>query len=321
MKKVMVILLSVLMVLSLSACGAKKDDSTIKVGILQLMTHGSLDEAREGMKDYLKENGYDNIEYVYQNPEGDQSNLTTMADSLVNGDCDVIVAIATPCAQVLMNTNVDTPIVGTAITDYVSAGLVKSNEEPGSYITGVSDYFSSDKQVALIKELVPSISKVGILYTSSETNSELQADEMLKALEAAGIESVVKTTPDKNTTSETITALAKENVELIYIPTDNNLAASMGSVLQSAEEYKLPVVVGAAAMVSDGGLANVGIDYYELGKLTGEVVKKVLEGGDTATMPIVYEDSGKVYYNSKVAERIGYTIPESIIEKGNDLGK
>ena len=199
--------------------------------------------------------------------------------------------------------------------------MVKSNEEPGSYITGVSDYFSSDKQVALIKELVPSISKVGILYTSSETNSELQADEMLKALEAAGIESVVKTTPDKNTTSETITALAKENVELIYIPTDNNLAASMGSVLQSAEEYKLPVVVGAAAMVSDGGLANVGIDYYELGKLTGEVVKKVLDGGDTATMPIVYEDSGKVYYNSKVAERIGYTIPESIIEKGNDLGK
>ena len=220
-----------------------------------------------------------------------------------------------------MNTNVDTPIVGTAITDYVSAGLVKSNEEPGSYITGVSDYFSSDKQVALIKELVPNISKVGILYTSSETNSELQADEMLKALEAAGIESVVKTTPDKNTTSETITALAKENVELIYIPTDNNLAASMGSVLQSAEEYKLPVVVGAAAMVSDGGLANVGIDYYELGKLTGEVVKKVLDGGDTATMPIVYEESGKVYYNSKVAERIGYTIPESIIEKGNDLGK
>ena len=144
---------------------------------------------------------------------------------------------------------------------------------------------------------------------------------MLKALEAAGIESVVKTTPDKNTTSETITALAKENVELIYIPTDNNLAASMGGVLQSAEEYKLPVVVGAAAMVSDGGLANVGIDYYELGKLTGEVVKKVLDGGDTATMPIVYEDSGKVYYNSKVAERIGYTIPESIIEKGNDLGK
>ena len=199
--------------------------------------------------------------------------------------------------------------------------MVKTNEEPGSYITGVSDYFSSSKQVDLIKELVPSISKVGILYTSSETNSELQADEMLKALEAAGIESVVKTTPDKNTTSETITALAKENVELIYIPTDNNLAASMGSVLQSAEEYKLPVVVGAAAMVSDGGLANVGIDYYELGKLTGEVVKKVLEGGDTATMPIVYEESGKVYYNSKVAERIGYTIPESIIEKGNDLGK
>ena len=99
MKKVMVILLSMLMVLGLSACGAKKDDYTIKVGILQLMTHGSLDEAREGIKDYLKENGYDNIEYVYQNPEGDQSNLTTMADSLVNGDCDVIVAIATPCAN------------------------------------------------------------------------------------------------------------------------------------------------------------------------------------------------------------------------------
>ena len=321
MKKVMIILLSVLMVLSLSACDAKKDDSTIKVGILQLMTHESLDEAREGMKDYLAEAGYDNIEYVYQNPEGDQSNLTTMADSLINGNCDVIVAIATPCAQVLMNTNIDTPIVGTAITDYVSAGLVKSNDKPGSYITGVSDYFSSSKQVDLIKELVPGISKVGILYTSSETNSELQANEMLKALEEAGVKSVVKTTPDKNATSETITALVNEGVELIYIPTDNNLAASMGSVLQSSEEYHMPVVVGATAMVSDGGLANVGIDYYELGKLTGEMVKKVLEGNDTATMPIVYLEEGKINYNSKVAERIGYTVPDSIIEKGNDLGK
>ena len=321
MKKVMIILLSVLMVLSLSACGAKKDDSTIKVGILQLMTHESLDEAREGMKDYLAEAGYDNIEYVYQNPEGDQSNLTTMADSLINGNCDVIVAIATPCAQVLMNTNIDTPIVGTAITDYVSAGLVKSNDKPGSYITGVSDYFSSSKQVDLIKELVPEISKVGILYTSSETNSELQANEMLKALEEAGVKSVVKTTPDKNATSETITALVNEGVELIYIPTDNNLAASMGSVLQSSEEYHMPVVVGATAMVSDGGLANVGIDYYELGKLTGEVVKKVLDGNDTATMPVVYLEEGKINYNSKVAERIGYTVPDSIIEKGNDLGK
>ena len=132
---------------------------------------------------------------------------------------------------------------------------------------------------------------------------------------------IVSTLGPASNDIETITALAKENVELIYIPTDNNLAASMGSVLQSAEEYKLPVVVGAAAMVSDGGLANVGIDYYELGKLTGEVVKKVLEGGDTATMPIVYEENGKVYYNSNVAERIGYTIPDSIVEKGNDLGK
>ncbi len=330
MKKIVAMLLSVLMVLTLGACSSSGSDSsgdsgekTYKVGILQLMTHGSLDEAREGMKDYLKEHGYvegENVEYIYQNPEGDQSNLSTMADSLINSDCDVIVAIATSPAQVLMQTNVDTPIVGTAITDYVGSGLVESDENPGGYLTGVSDYFSSDKQVELIKELVDGVKKVGVLYTSSETNSEIQANEMASALENAGIEAVVKTTPDKNSTSESISALASENVEAIYIPTDNNLAASMGSVLQSVEEYGLPVVVGATAMVSDGGLANVGVDYYNIGQLTGELVVKILQGSNPGELPIVYQSEGAINYNSKVAERIGYEIPASIIEKGTDLG-
>ncbi len=330
MKKIVAMLLSVLMVLTLGACSSSGSDSssdsgekTYKVGILQLMTHGSLDEAREGMKDYLKEHGYvegENVEYIYQNPEGDQSNLSTMADSLINSNCDVIVAIATSPAQVLMQTNVDTPIVGTAITDYVGSGLVESDENPGGYITGVSDYFSSDKQVELIKELVDGVKKVGVLYTSSETNSEIQANEMASALENAGIEAVVKTTPDKNSTSESISALASENVEAIYIPTDNNLAASMGSVLQSVEEYGLPVVVGATAMVSDGGLANVGVDYYNIGQLTGELVVKILQGSNPGELPIVYQSEGAINYNSKVAERIGYEIPASIIEKGTDLG-
>ena len=322
MKKILMILLS-MMLLTLCACSSSEktvDNDTYKVGILQLMTHGSLDEAREGMKDYLTEHGYENVEYIYQNPEGDQSNLSTMADSLINDNCDVIVAIATSPAQVLMQTNIDTPIVGTAITDYVGSGLVESNEHPGGYVTGVSDYFSSDKQVELIKELVNGIKKVGVLYTSSETNSEIQANEMVSALQKDGIEAVVKTTPDKNTTSETITALAKEGVEAIYIPTDNNLASSMGSVLQTVEEYGLPVVVGATAMVTDGGLANVGVDYYELGKLTGELVVKILEGASPSDLPIVYQEEGTINYNSKVAERIGYEIPASIIEKGNDLG-
>ncbi len=333
MKKIIAMLLSVLMVLTLGACssnessssenGSTTDKTTYKVGILQLMTHGSLDEAREGMKDYLAEHGYvegENVEYVYQNPEGDQSNLSTMADSLINDNCDVIVAIATSPAQVLMQTNIDTPIVGTAITDYVGSGLVESDEHPGGYVTGVSDYFSSDKQVELIQELVEGVKKVGVLYTSSETNSEIQANEMVSALESAGIEAVVKTTPDKNSTSETITALANEGVEAIYIPTDNNLAASMGSVLQSVEEYGLPVVVGATAMVTDGGLANVGVDYYNIGQLTGELVVKILEGANPGDLPIVYQTEGAINYNSKVAERIGYEIPASIIEKGTDLG-
>lgn len=327
MKKVIKVMLSVLLVLSLSACSSKGSGETTrtsyKVGILQLMTHGSLDAAREGMKDYLTSKGYEegtSIEYVYQNPEGDQSNLSTMADSLINSGCDVIVAIATSPAQVLMQTNVNTPIVGTAITDYVGSGLVESDEHPGGYITGVSDYFSSDKQVELIAELVEGVKKVGVLYTSSETNSEIQAEEMVSALEKAGIEAVVKTTPDKNSTAETITALANEGVEAIYIPTDNNLAASMGSVLQSVEEYGLPVVVGATAMVSDGGLANVGVDYYNIGQLTGELVEQILQGANPGDLPIVYQENGEVNYNSKVAERIGYTIPNSIIEKGTDLG-
>lgn len=267
----------------LVGCGnnsAETDSSVQKVGILQYMEHKSLDKAREGFIAELKDEGYEdgkNIKIDSLNSQGDQANLKSMSEKLVKEKSDVILTIATPAAISVATETTDIPIIFTAVTDAVSAGLVDSNEKPGKNITGTSDMVPIDKQTNLLLSIVPDAKAIGIIYNSSEENSVIQAKLAKEAIEKKGVKVKESTVTSTNDVQQVMTALAGE-VDGVYIPTDNTLANTMETVGEIARNKKLPIVTGSAEDVKVGALATYGLDYEKLGRQTGKLAVKILKG-------------------------------------------
>lgn len=285
MKKITIASLTGLVALGLLAgCtgGNSKSENKkeVKVGVLQYMEHNSLDQARKGFVAELKDAGYEegkNMTLDYQNAQGDQSNLKSMSERLVKNKNDVILAIATPAAQSVANETTTLPVLFTAVTDAVSAGLVTSNEKPGGNVTGTSDMVPIDEQTDLLLSIVPEAKTVGIIYNASEKNSEIQSKLAKKALEKSGVKVKEVTVSSTNDVQQVMTSLAKQ-VDGIYIPTDNTLAKTMSTVGEIAEAAKIPVIAGSTDMVEEGGLATYGINYEKLGRQTGKLAVKILKG-------------------------------------------
>ena len=319
----------ILLVMLLTACSSQNqtvDENALHIGVLQLMEHEALNNTYNGFIDALKENGYEegnNLVISFENPNNDKSTLATMAQKLVNEENDLILAIGTAAAQSLQQETDTIPILGSAITDYLDVGLVESNEKPGKNISGSSDYCDMAIQMDLVEMLVPDVQKVGLLYTSSEENSIIQAEQMRKECEKRGWEVVEKTISDLTMVDDTMHSFIG-NIDALYIPTDNPLASSMASVEIVASENNIPVIVGCDTMVQDGGLASIGVNYYNLGYQTGLNALKIINNETTIDqLPVYFMDSenADIYYNSKIAEKMGFELPNEILEKGIDVAK
>lgn len=293
--------------------GAKKE--TYRVGVLQLVSHPALDQIYEGIKEGLADEGLEegkNLKLLFQNGQGDQSKLNTMSQQLVQEKADVLVGIATPAAQALDN-NVkkkDIPIVLGAITDPKGAGLVASNDKPGANITGVSDQPPVGEIIQLAKKLLPNARKVGMLYSSSEMNSQFQVAEATKKAESLGLEVVNKPVATTNEVAQTVQVLAQE-VDFVFIPLDNTIANAMETVSQEATKQKLPVFPSVETMVEQGGVATVGISQKELGVQTGKMAAKIAKGeSDPATTPIYTFSKGETIVNRAQAELFGINVDQ-----------
>ncbi len=303
--------------------GASQTEEAVKIGVIQYAEHPALDQATKGFEDYLKENGYENAEIDYKNAQNDQSNCTTIAQTFVNDRDDLIYAVATPAALAVANETKDIPIVVSAVTDLKSAGLVEDNEKPGTNVTGASDLNPVDGQLALLKQLLPDAKKIAIMFTNSEVNSRYQADLAEAECEKIGLEYVEATVTDSNQIQQVTESLIGK-VDAIYIPTDNLLAEGMASVTQVANENNLPCIVGEEGMVSNGGLATYGIDYYELGKLAGAQAVAILKNGDKPQdMAVEYLPTEKLTLcvNAKTAKQLGIEIPAEILDKATVVGE
>ena len=320
------LLLCLILLVTLCGCSEETDENTVKIGVLQLMDHEALNKAYEGFMAALNDEGYvegENLSIEFQNPNNDKSSLATMAQQLVLDEPALILAIGTGSAQALQQETDTIPILGTAITDYEEVGLVASNEKPGGNISGSSDYCDMAMQMDLIEDLVGDVKRVGLLYTSSEQNSIVQAEQMKKAAGDKGWEVVEKTISDLTMVNDAMNAFIGD-VDAIYIPTDNPLASSMASVETIATENAIPVIVGCDTMVADGGLASIGVNYYDLGYQTGLNAVKIIEGEvEVSELPIYFmtEENSDIYYNSYVAEKMNFTIPQPILESGIDMAK
>ena len=303
----------------MAGCGGEKKeaskDAKVKVGIVQIVEHAALDVASKGFVDGMAAKGYkegQNVTYDRQNAQADQSNLHTIAQHFINKKVDLICAVATPAAQVVANATQDIPIVATAVTDYEAAKLIKSNAKPETNVTGTSDMNLVEAQLDLIIKLVPTVKTVGVIYNSSEINSQVQVDLLKGFAKDRKVEIKEATVNNVNDIQQAARSLIGQ-VEAIYVPTDNVLASAMPALAMVTEEAKLPVVSG---WDDANGIATIAIDYYKLGVQTGEMAADILSGkAKPQDMPIQTQNEFTVIVNEANAKKIGLTIPKEILDK------
>ncbi|WP_242258791.1 ABC transporter substrate-binding protein [Streptococcus thoraltensis] len=306
--------------LLLAACSQSGDKTsskeTPKVGILQYVEHESLTAARKGFEKGLAEEGYKdgkNIKISYENAQGDQANLQSISEKLVS-DNDLVLGIATPAAQSLVTASSGTPILFTAVTDPVSAKLVKSMKNPSGVSTGTSDMSPVEEQVKLVKKVLTDAKKVGIMYTTSERNSEVQVAEAEKLFKKANIKVVKKGISSTNDVQDTAKSLMKD-VDVVFVPTDNTIASAITLLSDLSKETKVPVVGGSADMVEGGVLFSYGPDYEKLGEQTAKLAVKVIEGKDVSKISAEYPDALNVSVNDDMAKALDIDVSSIKKEK------
>lgn len=295
--------------------GAKKN---VKVGVVQLVEHQALDAANKGFVDGLAAGGFkegENLTLDRQNAQGDQSNLQTIAQRFVSNKVDLVCTIATPAAQTMANATKEIPIVGTAITDYKVAKLVKDNSQPGTNVTGTTDMNPVEAQIELLVKIMPKAKTVGFIYNSSEVNSQLQIELAKKAAAARGLKTVEATVSSVNDIQQAAQSLVGK-VDAVYVPTDNVLASAMPNLIKITDEAKIPVFCGEAGMTKAGGVATLGIDYYKLGFQTGEMAADILSGkAKPQNMAIQAQKTFTVTLNDAQIKKLGLTIPDEILKE------
>ena len=309
MKRIIALALAVLMLASLAACGGS-GSGKYKVGICQLVQHPALDAATQGFQDALTKQLGDKVEFDVQNASGEPANCTTIVNGFVSSNVDLIMANATPALQAAKEATATIPILGTSVTDYASALEIDGwTGTVGTNISGTSDLAPLDGQAAMIKELFPDAKTVGILYCSSEANSQYQVDVITGYLTDLGF----TVTPYSFTDTNDVASVAQKacDSDVIYIPTDNTAASNTEAIANVVLPAKKPVIAGESGICAGCGVATLSIDYYDLGYATGKMAAKVLTGeAKISEMPVEYAPQVTKMYNPDNCAALGVTIPE-----------
>lgn len=311
---ILVILLSVSLVLAgCSSAPAASGEKVYKVGLIQLVEHPSLDYVREGMLQALKDNGFEqgvNIEIDYQNAQADQATMNNIANKFVGDGVDLIISITTPATQVVAAKTDTIPIVFGAVTDPVAAKIVNSLDKPGTNVSGVSDLNPFDAQFEMMQKVVPNAKKIGIVYNTSEVNSQVQVEKAQEYAGKLGYEIITAPVVNSSEVLQAAQMLAGKQIDAFYVITDNTVAQSINSLSQVAIENKIPTIVAEDSQVEGGCLISIGIDYKIHGYQAGEMAVRVLKGADPSVMPIEYQKDLKVVINSETQKALEIEIPE-----------
>lgn len=322
MKKFLSALLTLTMLFALTACGgndspASNNDSsaTYKVGLLQLMEHTSLDEIRTAIENEIAAAGYgDIIELDYVNGQNDASTMNTAAQKFVaNGD-DAIIAIATNAAQSVAAATSDIPIIFSAVTDPIAAGLVTDKEHPDANITGISDYIDVAAIFGMAEELTPNVKSFGFVYNMAEPNSVSVITDAKAYLDSKGIpytEAFVTNIGEVTTAVQSLVG----KVDAFFLPIDNTVASAMSNVADIANANQIPVYTAADSMVHDGGLATAGVNYTQLGKQTADMLIRILIDGEAvADNPVEVLTEYSVTVNEETAAAVGVDVSKYLAE-------
>ncbi|MCR4944745.1 MAG: ABC transporter substrate-binding protein [Clostridium sp.] len=321
-KKIGVLLAGLMSAALFVSCGSSETSGSLKkVGVIQYIQHPALDSSNEGFIDGLKEKGYEegkNIEVEQQNAQGKIDISQQLAGQFVSAKKDLIFAIATPTAQAVSNATKDIPIVFTSVTDPVDAGLADSLKSSGKNITGTTDKVNIDEQLELFKKMMPNAKKMGVIYTTSEANSTNQVKELKEVAPKYGLEIKEIGIANINEINQNLNN-AISSIDSLYVPTDNNVAASYSLVGDICVKNKIPAVCAEPALVQVGGLVSKGIDYYELGKMAGIKAAEILDGKNPSDIAIEPMKELKITINTDVQEKLGIELPDDILDEAEKV--
>ena len=317
MKKLLTVLLSILLVLGLSACtDGKKEEKVLHVGVVQLVKHDALDAATQGFVDVLNEN-FDKIEIDVKNASGDSANCTTIVNGFVADNVDLIMANATPALQAAAAATNSIPVLGTSITEYgIALGIDGFTGTTGTNVSGTSDLADLKAQAQMILDICPETKTVAIIFSSNEDNSKYQVKVVKEYLESKGI-TVLEKSFSSTDNIALVVAQACEEADAIFLPTDNACADNGDTIFNETSKAGKPVFCGEEGTCVKTGVATLTIDYYRLGRITGEMAVKILKGeADVKNMPVEYfSDHYELTkkFNKSICESLNITVPSDFI--------
>ena len=301
-----------------SSPGASAASKAYKIGITQIVTHPALDAAVAGFKQGLAQAGFTNVTYDMQNAQGDMTTASAIAQKFANEKLDLILGVATPTSQAVVKADTTTPIVFTAVTDPVGAGLVSNASAPGANVTGVSDMLPLQPHLQLIKELVPNVKTVGVLYNAGESNSQYLIAQEQKVADTMGIK-LVKATASNSSEVEVAAQSLVGRVDAISVLTDNTVVSALDSVIKVCDQNKIPLIVGDTDSVKAGAVAAYAFDYKDLGIQAGQMAAKILSGTPIKDIPVEYAKNLQLSINPQAAAAMGVTIPASVKAKAANV--
>ncbi len=286
------------------------------VAITAIVEHPALDQARQGIIDELKDAGYEegkNLKIQFQSAQGNSATAAQIAKKYAGDNPDVAVGIGTPSAQALLASTRTVPIVYTAVTDPVAANLVRSWEATGGNVTGVSDHLPLEPQVELIKTIIPEVKSIGFVYSPGEVNSTIVLEQLQEILTPQDIR-VVPAPAQRTTDISTAVKSLQDRVDVIYTSTDNNVVSAYESMYQAAVQTKIPLIASDTSSAERGAVAALGGDYYGMGRQTGKMVVRILNGEKPGDIPSEKPQNTELYVNLKAAKQQGVTLPPEVID-------
>jgi putative ABC transport system substrate-binding protein len=318
MKKLLMILSASTILLAAGALAAAP-----MISVNQFVEHPALDSVLKGLQDYLKDNGVD-AEFKVHNAQANMGTATQIGQQMIGEKSDLLVAIATPSAQATAQAlskapaDLKRPMLFTAVTDPVAAGLVEAVDKPGEFVTGVSDLLPTEKHLEMIMNYKPDIKKLAILYNAGEANSKAIVASVKELSDKFGFTVVEATAPK----TADVYAAAKSLVgrcDAVFIPTDNTIVAALESVIKVGTQNKLPIFAADVASVERGVVAAMGFDYYKHGYQTGAMAKKILEGAAPSSLPVEFQEELQLQINLKAAEAMGAPAPEALVKQASKI--
>ena len=295
----------------------------ITVAVTAIVEHPALDACRDGIKDELAAQGFEdgkNITFVYESAQGNPGTAAQIAQKFVGENPTVIVPISTPSAQAVVAATSDIPVVFTAVTDPLGAKLISNLEKPGANVTGMSDLSPIAKHLALIKEVTPNAKKIGVPFNPGEANA-VTLVELLKSEGAKmGYEIVEAPAPKSSDVLAAAQSLVGKS-DVIYVPTDNTIVSALEAVIQVGTDNKLPVFAGDTDSVKRGAIAAIGFNYYDVGRQTGQIVARVLKGEKPGDIAVQGVEITELYVNPGAAAQMGVELSSDLVGRAKEVVK